>query len=114
MDDDEDDVPMEPNDSTPSSIVSIVTTTTHATIPTTSSCHTQADTHVLKGCRLSKLALQVAQQHLFRTQAATAASCIYDGIINNFAKPLYDKIPYHTCPFTGQMWVNDLLAGHPE
>ncbi|KAF8585088.1 hypothetical protein K439DRAFT_1344206 [Ramaria rubella] len=71
--------------------------------------------HVLKGCRLSKLTLQVAQQqHLFHTQAAAEAACIYEGIINNFARPLYDKTPYHTCPFTRQMWVNDLLAGHPK
>jgi hypothetical protein len=26
----------------------------------------------------------------------------------------FDKIPYHTSALTGQMWVNELLAGHPD
>jgi hypothetical protein len=38
----------------------------------------------------------------------------YMRAIIEHSTPLYSKIPYHTCPFTGLAWVHDLMAGHPE
>lgn len=31
-----------------------------------------------------------------------------------YARPLYDKTPYHTSALTGEAWVQELLTGHPE
>jgi len=31
-----------------------------------------------------------------------------------FAKPLFDKRPYHTSILTGEGWVLELLNGHPK
>jgi hypothetical protein len=31
-----------------------------------------------------------------------------------YARPLYDKTPYHTSALTGEVWVQELLTGHPE
>ena len=31
-----------------------------------------------------------------------------------YAMRLYDKIPYHTSALTGEMWVLELINGHPE
>ena len=31
-----------------------------------------------------------------------------------YSIPFYNKTPYHTCPFTGLHWVDDLMGGHPE
>ena len=31
-----------------------------------------------------------------------------------FAKPLFDKTPYHTSILTGEGWVLELLNGHPK
>jgi hypothetical protein len=38
----------------------------------------------------------------------------YMQVIIEHSTPLYSKIPYHTCPFTGLAWVHDLMAGHPK
>ena len=31
-----------------------------------------------------------------------------------YARPLYDKTPYHTSALTRAAWVQELLTGHPE
>ena len=31
-----------------------------------------------------------------------------------YATRLYDKTPYHTSALTGEMWVLELINGHPE
>ena len=31
-----------------------------------------------------------------------------------YLAPLYDKTPYHTSALTGEMWVLELINGHPE
>jgi hypothetical protein len=31
-----------------------------------------------------------------------------------FAKPLFNKTPYHTSILTGEGWVLELLNGHPK
>ena len=31
-----------------------------------------------------------------------------------YGKTLYKKVPYHTYALTGEMWVLELLIGHPE
>jgi len=32
----------------------------------------------------------------------------------SYARTLYEKIPYHTSALTGEMWVLELINGHPE
>ena len=32
----------------------------------------------------------------------------------SYASTIYDKIPYHTSALTGEMWVLELINGHPE
>ena len=44
---------------------------------------------------------------------AILARITYNEVMNHFA-PLYLRIPYHTSPYTGQHWINDLLTGHPK
>lgn len=32
----------------------------------------------------------------------------------SYGTSTYDKMPYHTSALTGEMWVTELLHGHPE
>jgi len=56
---------------------------------------------------------QTEAQHLTAAAAAfvintvTFAAQIYAGLF-------YDKTPYHTSALTGEMWVEELMNGHPD
>ena len=45
-------------------------------------------------------------------------SAIFVGLIMEhvvfYARTLYDKTPYHTSSLMGEMWVLELINGHPE
>ena len=49
--------------------------------------------------------------------AATAAGFFVNMVVfaaSVYAGSFYDKIPYHTSSLTGEMWVAELMNGHPE
>lgn len=52
-------------------------------------------------------------QRGLRNRAAGIVVSIIVAAAQMYAEPLYSKIPYHTSLLTGEMWVQELLAGHP-
>jgi hypothetical protein len=52
-----------------------------------------------------------------RRIAAAAAGFFINTVVfaaSAYAGSFYDKIPYHTSTLTGEMWVAELMSGHPE
>src|SRR5271168_2936003 len=52
-----------------------------------------------------------------RRMAAAAAGFFVNTVVfaaSAYAGSFYDKIPYHTSSLTGEMWVAELMSGHPE
>jgi hypothetical protein len=56
------------------------------------------------------------QNHHLQAILFTAGAFIHALITGAiaFAKPLFNKIPYHTSILTGEGWVLELLNGHPK
>lgn len=56
-----------------------------------------------------------ARQSVRRGLRNRAAAIVVNTIVaaaQIYAEPLYIKTPYHTSILTGEMWVQELLAGH--
>lgn len=52
-----------------------------------------------------------------RRMAAAAAGFFVNTVVfaaSVYAGSFYDKTPYHTSSLTGEMWVAELMSGHPE
>jgi len=53
-------------------------------------------------------------KHRLRNRAAGVVINIIVAAAQMYAGPLYNKTPYHTSILTGEMWVQELIAGHPK
>jgi len=52
-----------------------------------------------------------------RRLAAAAAAFVVNAVAfaaQMYASSFYNKTPYHTSSLTGEMWVAELMSGHPD
>src|SRR6266852_5019488 len=63
---------------------------------------------------LNPMAHTKDRQSVLRNRTAGIVINIVVAAAQMYAEPLYLKIPYHTSILTGEMWVQELLAGHPN
>ncbi|KAF8812762.1 hypothetical protein BYT27DRAFT_7082953 [Phlegmacium glaucopus] len=55
--------------------------------------------------------------HEAQRLAAAAAAFVVNAVAcaaQIYAGSFYDKTPYHTSALTGEMWVAELMSGHPN